>query len=428
MYNKEDLKDLFFSEIREALGCTEPACAALAGAKARDLVGGPVCRADVYVSRDMMKNAMGVSIPNSELSGIQAAVSLGLAVGNSQNGLNVLSLVTDREREEAQKIEVDVKLASNVPALYIAVKAYGENDNSFVSIENEHDRFSRLMRNGEVLEIGNLFQDECSTELNQDFLDEMTLSDIVDFAEHIDDELKELLYRAVDTNLCIAYAGIESDWGLSVGKTMSGEIHNINTLDKAMRKGAAMAAAGADARMAGSVRPVMINSGSGNQGITVTVPVAIVAEFLKKSRDEMLTAVAISETVGLVLTNRKSRLSALCGAFTAAIGTATAWAYLLGADLGQMNDTINNMVGNLTGIICDGAKRTCALKIYSSLIGASVAVHLAMKGKSCNEESGIVGADALESIIHLSRISHEGMQQTDKTILDIMLEKGKNRH
>ena len=428
MYNKEDLKELFFSEIREALGCTEPACAALAGAKARDLVGSHVCRAEVYVSRDMMKNAMGVSIPNSDLSGIQAAVSLGLSVGNSQNGLNVLSLVTDKEREEAKTINVDVKLASNVPALYIAVKAYGDKDYSFVSIENEHDRFSRLMKNGEVLDMGNLFQDECGTELNQDFLDAMTLSDIIDFSENLDDELKDLLYKAVDTNLCIAYAGLEADWGLSVGKTMSAEIHNIDTLDKAMRKGAALAASGSDARMAGSVRPVMINSGSGNQGITVTVPVAVVAEYLKKSKDEMLKAVAIAETIGLVLTNRKSRLSALCGAFTAAIGTATAWTYLLGGDLNQMNSTINNMVGNLTGIICDGAKRTCALKIYSSLISASVAVHLAMKGKCCNEESGIVGSDALESITYLSRISHEGMTQTDKTILDIMLEKGKNRN
>ena len=190
-------------------------------------------------------------------------------------------------------------------------------------------------------------------------------------------------------------------------------------------KAAASAAAGSDARMAGSALPVMINSGSGNQGITVTVPVSVVASYLGKSLSEMIGAVAISELVGIILTSHKDRLSALCGAFTASIGTACAYAYLLGGDAEVLDATINNMVGNLSGIICDGAKDTCALKIYSSLIAASVAVELALVGKRAGREAGIVGDDSLSSINHLTRISHEGMEQTNRTILQIMLEKGK---
>ena len=167
----------------------------------------------------------------------------------------------------------------------------------------------------------------------------------------------------------------------------------------------------------------MINSGSGNQGITVTVPVALFASYLGKSEEEMLSAVAISELIGLILTSHKDRLSALCGAFTASIGTAAAYAYLLGGGEAVIDAAINNMVGNLSGIICDGAKDTCALKIYTSLIAASVAVRLAMQGKRAGREAGIVGDDSISSIDHLSRISHEGMEQTNRTILRIMLEK-----
>ena len=250
-------------------------------------------------------------------------------------------------------------------------------------------------------------------------------SDSYAFPKNLSEETKELLAAAYRTNLEISYAGLEEDWGLSVGKTMFSLVGKIESVDDAMRKGAALAASGSDARMSGSCRPVMINSGSGNQGITVTVPVALLAEYLKAGEPRLLSALAISELVGLILTNKKARLSALCGAFTASIGTAVSWTYLLGGSIEEMDAAINNMIANLTGIICDGAKKTCALKIYSSLIAASLAVHLALKGKSASRESGIVGSNSFESIRNLSTLSHEGMEETDKTILRIMIEKTK---
>lgn len=424
MYDSREIDRLLKNEITEALGCTEPACAALAGAKVRDLLGRPVEKAVVHVSRDMMKNAMGVSIPNSRLSGIKAAVSLGLATGGSRNGLSVLSLVGEEERRAAQGLDLDVELAENVPALYIAVRAFGGGSEAYASIENEHDRFSRLEKDGVEISTGVSFITECPSSLDHAFLNDLTFSDIIDYAEKPDDGIRSLLLDACRTNMEISRAGIEEEWGLRVGATMYAGMEKVGSVEDAMRKGACYAAAGSDARMSGSCRPVMINSGSGNQGITVTVPVAILAGYLGADEDRLVSALAISELVGLVLTNRKARLSALCGAFTASIGTAAAWVYLLGGGEQEMDAATNNMVGNLTGIICDGAKRTCALKIYSSLIAASVSVLLAMKGISAREESGIVGASGLESILHLSRLSHEGMEETDRTILSIMMEKG----
>lgn len=194
-------------------------------------------------------------------------------------------------------------------------------------------------------------------------------------------------------------------------------------MDDAFKKGSALAAAASDARMAGCSLPVVINSGSGNQGITLTVPLAPVAEYLNSSDDELARALLVGQLVGLSLTAHKSRLSALCGAFTAAIGTACSLVYLLGGTQKQMDMAFNTMVGNLTGIICDGAKGTCALKIYSSVEAAHLSVKLALKGVGADGKSGIVGMSSQESIDFLARLMKEGMGKTEETILSIMVGK-----
>ena len=404
MEKREEIDQILYSELTLALGCTEPACAALSGARLRDELGAIPRKAKVRVSRDMMKNAMGVSIPNSTLSGIAAAVALGIATGESSRGLSVLSALDDEKRMIASDIDIDLSLVENVPALFIEVEAEEAGHSASVAIEREHDRFSRIVKDGrEVMENPSFFS-ECDSSIENETLDNLSLRDVVEYAEGLSDGVKDLLEKAYKTNLEISYAGLEEDWGLAVGRTMFPMVTKIESVDDAMRKAAALAASGSDARMSGSCRPVMINSGSGNQGITVTVPVALVAEYLKSGREKLLSALAISELVGLILS----------------------WVYLLGGGLVEMDAAINNMIANLTGIICDGAKKTCALKIYSSLIAASVAVHLAMRGKSASSESGIVGSDSLESIRYLSKLSHEGMEETDKTILKIMIEKSSN--
>ena len=426
MLNRRRIDLILEKEIIEAMGCTEPAAAALAGAKAAELFGMEPESGVAVVSPNMMKNAMSVTIPNSALHGIEAAVSLGIAIRDSSAGLSVLSTVTDKERAKATLFPLEVRIDESAPSLYVKVTVYGSGHSASAVISGEHDRFTSLELDGRMLSEVPMFFPECRSFSEDDFLGTLTISDVLEYASALSPVIVDLLTKAVDENMAISKAGLSEDWGLSVGKIMDGLISSEpKTLDEAMRKAAASAAAGSDARMAGSALPVMINSGSGNQGITVTVPVSVVASYLGKSLSEMIGAVAISELVGIILTSHKDRLSALCGAFTASIGTACAYAYLLGGDAEVLDATINNMVGNLSGIICDGAKDTCALKIYSSLIAASVAVELALVGKRAGREAGIVGDDSLSSINHLTRISHEGMEQTNRTILQIMLEKSK---
>lgn len=426
MLNRKRIDILLEREIIEAMGCTEPAAAALAGAKAAELFGMKPERGEAVVSPNMMKNAMGVSIPNTSLHGIKAAVSLGIAIHRSSYGLSVLSTVTDKEREAAALFPLSVSIDENAPSLYVKVTVYGQGHSASATISGEHDRFTSLELDGRVLSEAPMFFPECQSFSEDTFLSTLTIADVVEYASSLSENIKALLRKAVEKNSAISNEGLTHDWGLSVGKIMSESLSETpHTLSEVFSKAAAAAAAGSDARMSGSPLPVMINSGSGNQGITVTVPVRIVAEYLHKSESEMLSAVAISELVGLVLTSFKDRLSALCGAFTAAIGTACAYSYLLGGDISILDATINNMVGNLSGIICDGAKDTCALKIYTSLMAAAAASSLALHGKRAGGEAGIVGDDSLSSIDHLTRISHEGMEETNRTIIRIMLEKNR---
>ena len=385
-----------------AMGCTEPAAAALSGAKACALLGLPVERLAVRASRDMVKNAMGVGLPNCSMRGIQAAVALGAAGGDVTKGLGILSEISEEQQSRAIRLategKVSLALADDVPPVYISVTAYGGEHSCEAVISGEHSRFAYLRRDDDVLlslVLASKDERPQHDDITNDMIANLSLAEIVD-----------------------------AEYGLRVGKTMGMDIPEPpSTIGDAYALGAALAAAASDARMAGCPLPVVINSGSGNQGITVSVPVLIMARFLDTDEDHLIRALCISHLVALVLTAKKDRLSALCGAFTAAIGTACALAYLQGGNVEAMDRAVNNMVGNLTGIICDGAKGTCALKIYSSVEAAAISCRLALAGVSPRDESGIVGKDALQSFSYLTQISHEGMEQTDRTILAIMMGK-----
>ena len=426
------LIELLKKEMVPAMGCTEPAASALAGAKARELLGQKVEKATVYASRDMVKNAMGVGLPNCELKGILAAVALGISGGDTKKSLSILSEITEKQKKEASQIKADLVLVDKVPPLYVSVKAEGTGHEAVATISGEHDRFSHLEKDKAVLidlPLEPETAQKSSEEKNcdRDFLKTLKLDDIISFANEVDINDVPFIEEAIKTNLAIAKQAIKGEYGLQVGKTTLAvaELENDmpHSLSEAFDMAASYASAGSDARMSGCSMPVVINSGSGNQGLTVTVPVYIVAKYLKAPKEKVIRAVCVSQLVGLALTARKNRLSALCGAFTASIGTACAYVYLLNGDRQTMDRAVNTMVGNLTGIICDGAKNTCALKIYSCLQASALSVKLALKGFAPGAESGIVGNDSLESMVHLSRISCEGMEQTDKTIMSIMLDK-----
>jgi L-cysteine desulfidase len=417
--------DLLKREMRPAMGCTEPAASALAGARATVLLGSVPTDLEVSASRDMVKNAMGVGLPNCDMKGIQAAVALGAAVGSVDRGLAILSDVGEAQRSLARSMAVRLSVVEEVPPLYIRVTARHGDHFAVAVVSGEHDRFSHLELDGDILL--DLPVDSCNTPLSDDDRDlakDTSLDEIVAYADQAPQEVLALMLDAKDTNLAIARHAIEGSYGLSVGRVAAEDLgREPKSLSDAFRLAAAMAAAGSDARMAGCPLPVIINSGSGNQGIVLTVPLAVVAGYLHAGDEKLARAMVVSELVALGLTARKDRLSALCGAFTAAIGTACGLVYLLDGNRDVMDKAVNTMIGNLTGIICDGAKMTCALKIHSCVEAACLACKLAFRGFSPGSESGIVGKDSLESMGFLSRISHEGMTETDRTILSIMLGK-----
>lgn len=414
-----------------AMGCTEPAAAALAGAKARELLGEPVISMEIRASRDMVKNAMGVGLPNCSMHGIQAAVALGAAGGKVEHGLGILSEISSEQKAQAtayaEANSIALQLVEDVPPVYIGVTARGETGSAEAVISGEHNRFAHLSKNEEtLLDLPLAIPKENLDQyhISNDELADLSLAEIVHVVQKLQVADFDFVLNGAETNMAIARHAMEHEYGLAVGKTMGESLPSEpETVDDAYALGAALAAAASDARMAGCPLPVVINSGSGNQGITVSVPLLVLAQFLGLPQDHLTRALCVSHLVALVLTAKKERLSALCGAFTAAIGTACGLVYLHGGSVDAMDRAVNNMVGNMTGIICDGAKGTCALKIYSSVQAATMSCKLALKGISPYAESGIVGKDALQSFSYLTQISHEGMEQTDRTILTIMMGK-----
>jgi len=333
--------------------------------------------------------------------------------------------LSEDQIERASRMPVSLSIDAEVPSLYIKVIADNETGSSVAVISGEHDRFSYLEQHGQVLL--SLAVDACGSSLEEEdeqYMGGSCLSELLAWVQEAPQEALDLVLEAKETNMAIARHAMDHPYGLSVGRIAAEPIgKNPSSLAEAFSLASAMAAAASDARMAGCPLPVIINSGSGNQGITLTVPLAVVGSYLQCSDEKLARALLLSQLVGLALTARKNRLSALCGAFTAAIGTACGLVYLLDGTLVEMDRAFNTMVGNLTGIICDGAKMTCALKIYSCVEAANLACKLAIRGISPGNESGIVGKSSKETMDFLSRISREGMEETDKTILSIMLGK-----
>lgn len=428
-----DLLIVLKKELIEAMGCTEPAAAALAGASAvhalRTTFGLEPDHLSVAASRDIIKNAMSVGLPNSSLRGLKAAVVLGALSGNPQDGLAVLAGITpavdDRARVILEEERVDLHLREGAPAVFIEVTAKAGGHETVATIVHLHDRLESLCVDG-------VEQVKLSTE-GQDAPPGMppaifpngypNFAQMIDFAGSVDLHAISFLLDAAAINMKLADHSPDDHPLPGVPRHPLTLAADRKAIMDALNTATAKAASASYARMAGSSLPVVINSGSGNQGITTTVPVAVLAERMGASREALARALALSSIVAITVAARKGRLSSLCGAFTAAIGTSCGFVSLLGGGSREVNCAVNNMVGNLTGIICDGAKGTCALKIDSAVHAAALSAVMAMDGRGAPADAGIVGVDADKSIDHLERIVCEGMDVTDRTILDIMLTK-----
>ena len=405
-------------ELRPAMGCTEPIAIAYAAAKARDVLGTMPDWLLAEVSGNIVKNVKSVVIPHTGgLRGIPAAVAAGCAAGDAGAELSVLSQVTSAQAEEIadylEKTPIEVRCAEDAHIFDIRITAFRGDDSAYVRIADYHTNLVCIRRNGETL-----LERECVTR-EEGLTDRSCLSiaGIVEFADSVDPEaVAPILEEQISCNMAIAEEGLRNNYGANIGKTL---LRMGNDLNSKMR---AWAAAASDARMNGCELPVVINSGSGNQGITASVPVIVCAREMGKSREELLRALCVSNLVTIHQKTGIGRLSAYCGAVSAGVGAGAGVAYLKGGDYEMIAHTVVNAVAVTSGIICDGAKASCAAKIASAVDAGLLGLAMYENGNQFFGGDGIVKKGVENTIATVARLARVGMEQTDKEIIHLMME------
>ena len=422
---KQQILELIHQEVIPAIGCTEPIAVALAAAKSTELLGKIPERIEVSLSANILKNAMGVGIPGTGMVGLPIAIALGSLIGKSAYGLEVLRDLTpeslEKGKEMVSKQMIHIRLKERVDKLYIEVTCTAADEKATAIIAHEHTRFVYLSRNEEILknELSKYSGEEQATQ------EQLKLSfDLVyDFAMQMPlDEIRFILDTA-KLNKHAAEESVKGQFGHEVGKTISGPYGHKYLGDSPYTHMLILTAAACDARMDGAMIPVMSNSGSGNQGIAATLPVVSFAEDIKCSEEQLIRALMLSHLMVIYVKQSLGRLSALCGCVVAATGASCGITWLMGGTKKQITYAIKNMIGNITGMICDGAKPSCAMKVASGVSTAMLSAMMAMENKVVTAVEGIIEEDVDQSIYNLTSIGSKGMETTDKVVLDIMTHK-----
>lgn len=422
---REQIIALIQKEVVPAIGCTEPIAVALCVAKATETLGSRPEKISVLLSANILKNAMGVGIPGTGMIGLPIAIALGALIGKSEYQLEVLKDCTPEAVEEGKKIiesqAIDISLKYGIEEkLYIEVKCTAGNEEATAIISGGHTRFVYVSKNNEVL----LNENTNNSSESNDVEVELNLKKVYDFAMTSPlDEIKFIL-ESKRLNKLAAERSLKGHYGHELGKTLmySHTEQNImgnNTFTHIL----SYTSAACDARMAGAMIPVMSNSGSGNQGIAATLPVVVYAEDHNKSEEELVRALILSHLTVIYIKQSLGRLSALCGCVVAATGSSCGITYLMGGGYQQIVFAVQNMIANLTGMICDGAKPSCALKLTSGVSTAVLSAIMAMEQKCVTSVEGIIEDSVDLSIRNLTKIGSVGMNETDKLVLDIMTHK-----
>ncbi|MBS6377012.1 MAG: serine dehydratase subunit alpha family protein [Clostridium sp.] len=422
-YIYENYLKILKGELTVALGCTEPIAIAYAGAKVREVLGEMPQHCEVFCSGNIVKNVKGVTVPNSGgLKGIDVAAVLGIVGGDAKKKLAVLEGVTEEERQTAKELVSSdfciCHLVENVENLYILVRAYVGEHEAEVEIKDYHINITKIKKDGELWfdkkeKQGQQKIFSCDKSL-------LNIKGILEFASEVNiKDVEETLERQIHYNSKIAEEGLKNSYGAQVGRTLLMDFDAENVKLKAK----AYAAAGSDARMSGCPLPVVINSGSGNQGITVSMPVIQYAKAYKKTREELLRALVVSNLTAIHQKKYIGNLSAYCGAVSAAAGSGAGIAWLLGAGYDEIGNVITDTIANIGGMVCDGAKPSCAAKIALAVEAAVLAVHMGMKNRVFQCGEGLVKEDVEATIRSIGRMGKKGMKSTDVEILNIMLEK-----
>ena len=409
---------ILWEELIPAMGCTEPIALAYAAAKARALLGAEPEHILAQCSGNMIKNVRCVQIPNSGgMIGIEAAVALGAFGGDADKGMEVLESVTQAHRDQVraflrgQGCQVEY-LDSDIPLHFIITETAGQ-DSVTVEVRYSHTNLYAIQKNGETI-----FRADGGQEAGQRAdRSQLTIDSIKEFADQVPlEDIKPIFDRQIRCNMDIAYEGMAGNYGLSIGRVI-----RSSYAESPLTRMKAYAAAASEARMEGCDMPVIINSGSGNQGIASSVPVIVYARENNIPQEKLYRALAFS---GLLTIHQKEfigKLSAFCGAVSASCASGAAITYLAGGTVEQIKNTIDNTLANISGIICDGAKASCAAKIATSLDAAMMAHYLAMQGKSYSAFTGILKEEAEETISCVGYIGKVGMRETDKEIIRMML-------
>ena len=408
------------SELVPALGCTEPIAIAFAAAKARDVLGCKPHFIEMQCSGNIIKNVKGVTVPNSGgLKGIDVAAVLGVVGGRADKNLEVLQSITPEHIEETKTLVADgycrCDLIENEENLYIIAKVWAGEQSASVEIKSKHTHITKITKNGTII----FSQDDISQAEEAGDKSLLNIKEIVEFANtvHIED-IKEILDRQIEMNTAIANEGLRNSYGTEVGRTLL-EFYGNDVRVRARAK----SAAGSDARMSGCALPVVINSGSGNQGMTVSLPVIEYAHELGVSKEKLYRALVIANLVSIHQKKYIGSLSAYCGATSAGCGAGCGITYLYGGGYNEISKTIVNTIGNIGGMVCDGAKPSCAAKIASAVDAGIMGFLMGRKNRVFQSGEGLVQGDVERTIQNLGRMGRVGMKATDVEILNIMIGK-----
>lgn len=424
---KGRLVNILVEEVKPAMGCTEPVAVALACAKAKELLGEEIVNHRVLVSPNVYKNGLCVGIPGTERVGLKISVALGFIGGHSENGLRVLESITNEEVKLAEKYmddtPISVSPADTKEKVYIEVNLEGKNNTSKVIVRTKHDNFVYLEANGEVLLAEEGLGEIASTTeaVEENILDTITIKELVQSIEDMEFKDIEFLLEGKSMNEEIANYGLENKIGIGVGYGMKKSIESGLLGDDLINHAMMITAAASDARMGGVKMPVMSSNGSGNHGITAILPIAAYNKKFPQTGEKLAKALAISHLVTAYVKNFTGRLSAVCGCGVAASTGATAGlAWLMSGDIKQVEGAMENIVANLSGMICDGAKSGCALKLASAASAAVQSAIIATQDCIVPPLTGIVGNTVEESIQNLGKVSDKGMTTTDEVIINVM--------
>ena len=426
---RTNLIDILKAEVKPAVGCTEPVAVALACAKAKELLGEEVVKNKILVSPNVYKNAMCVGIPGTDRLGLKIAVAMGLVGGKSEDGLTLLEGLTEEQVRESERYvdttPISIEPLDTKEKVVIDVTLEGENNKSRVIIKTKHDNFVFIQQNDLVLldqVDGYAEKAEVQTEeKKENIMDNITIQEIVTNIENMDLEDIKFLLDGIEMNTDMAKYGLENKIGIGVGRGIKESIEEGLLGDGIMTKAMLLTAAASDARMGGAKLPVMSSNGSGNHGLTAILPIVATAQKYPQSDEKMAKALAISHLITAYVKNFTGRLSAVCGCGVAAsTGASAGISWLMDGNINHIYGAIENMIADLSGMSCDGAKAGCALKLSSAASAAVQSAVIAKQGYSVPALNGIVGTRVEESIQNLGRVSDKGMQITDEIILNVM--------